>query len=96
MRDNPSIASIYCIRFLITAINLPNCWKIFLPKFDVSIPRLLKAGLKTHHVYSTLKRRGKGRFHVASKWNARGVFIGRGVARTPSKRYLSIVAKLST
>ena len=32
--------------------------------------------LQTHHVDSTLKRRGNGRFHVVSTWNPRGVFVG--------------------
>ena len=32
--------------------------------------------LQTHHVYSTLKRRGNGRFHVISTWNTSGVFVG--------------------
>ena len=32
--------------------------------------------LQTHHVYSTLKRRGSGRFHVVSTWNTRGMFVG--------------------
>ena len=31
---------------------------------------------QTHHVNSTLKRRGNGRFHVFSTWNPRGVFVG--------------------
>ena len=31
--------------------------------------------LKTHHVCSTLKRRGNKRFHVAPTWNTRGVFV---------------------
>ena len=30
---------------------------------------------QTHHVDSTLKRRGNGRFHVASTQNPRGVFV---------------------
>ena len=30
--------------------------------------------LQTDHVYSTLKRRGNGRFYVVSMWNTRGVF----------------------
>ena len=30
--------------------------------------------LQTHHAYSTLKRRGNGRFHVVSTWNTRGLF----------------------
>ena len=32
--------------------------------------------LQTHHVDSTLKRRGNSRFHVVSTCNPRGVFIG--------------------
>ena len=32
--------------------------------------------LQTHHVDSTLKRRGNGRFHVVSTWNPHGVFVG--------------------
>ena len=36
----------------------------------------LKPSLQTLHVYSTLKRRGKGLFHVISTWNTRGVFVG--------------------
>ena len=31
---------------------------------------------QTHHVDSTLKRRGNGRFYVVSTWNPRGVFVG--------------------
>ena len=31
--------------------------------------------LQTHHVYSTLKRRRNGRFHVVSTRNTRGVFV---------------------
>ena len=31
---------------------------------------------QTLQVYSTLKRRGNGRFHVVSAWNTRGVFVG--------------------
>ena len=31
---------------------------------------------QTHHVYSTLKRRGNNRFRVVSTWNTRGVFVG--------------------
>ena len=30
----------------------------------------------SHHVDSTLKRRGKDHFHVVSTWNPRGVFVG--------------------
>ena len=32
--------------------------------------------LQTHHVDSTLNRRGNDRFHVASTRNPRGVFVG--------------------
>ena len=31
--------------------------------------------LQTHHVDSTLKRRGNGRFHVVSMWNPHVVFV---------------------
>ena len=33
------------------------------------------ASLQAHHVYSTLKGRGNGRFQVVSTWNTRGVFV---------------------
>ena len=33
--------------------------------------------LKTHYVYSMLKRRRNGRFHIVSTWNTRGVFVGK-------------------
>ena len=32
--------------------------------------------LQTHHVYSTLKRRGNDRFNIVSTWNTQGVFVG--------------------
>ena len=35
---------------------------------------LKSINLKTHHVYSTLKRRGNYSFHVVSTWNICGVF----------------------
>ena len=35
-----------------------------------------EASLQTHHVYSTLERRGNDRFHVVSTWNPHGVFVG--------------------
>ena len=39
--------------------------------------RTLKAiYLQTHHVYSTLNRRGSSRFHVVSTWNTRDAFVG--------------------
>ena len=31
---------------------------------------------QTHHVYFTLKRRGNNPFHVVSRWNTCGVFVG--------------------
>ena len=36
---------------------------------------LVPSTLQTHHVDSTLKRHGNGRFHVVSTWNPRGVFV---------------------
>ena len=35
-----------------------------------------RQSLQTHHMDSTLKRRGNDRFHVVSTWNLRGVFVG--------------------
>ena len=32
--------------------------------------------LQTHHMYSTLKQVGNGRFHVIPTWDTRGVFVG--------------------
>ena len=40
---------------------------------------LMLATLQTHHVYSTLKRRGNECFHVISMWNTRGVFVGKKI-----------------
>ena len=45
---------------------------------------------QTLHVYSTLKRRGNGRFHVVSTWNTGGVFL-RGILRgAHSKPFIKI------
>ena len=43
---------------------------------DKRILKIKEKSLQTHHADSTLKRRGNGRFHVASTWNLRGVFVG--------------------
>ena len=51
--------------------------KIFLDKwenFPVNFYELIT--LQTHHLYSTLKWRGYGCFHVVPTWNTRGVFVG--------------------
>ena len=45
--------------------------------------------LQTHHVYSTLKRRANGRFHVLSKLHACGVFVGQSCAVIGSIRWLN-------
>ena len=45
-------------------------------KFPIVKLKLDLASLQTYHVYSTLKRRGSGRFYVVSTWNTRGVFGG--------------------
>ena len=39
--------------------------------------------LQTHDVYSTLKRRGNGRFHVVSTWSTRGLFVGQILSLYP-------------
>ena len=36
----------------------------------------LGASLQTHHMDSTLNRRGNDRFHVVLTWNPCGVFVG--------------------
>ena len=44
----------------------------------ISVFGLVKvASPQTLHVYSTLKRRGNGRFHVVVTWNTRVVFVGK-------------------
>ena len=45
----------------------------------------LGASLQTHHLDSTLKRRGNDRFHVVSTWNPRGVFVGNSLRITDTK-----------
>ena len=47
------------------------------PQNTIIWTRLQKVTLQTHHVYTTLKRRGNDRFHVVSTWNIRGVFEGK-------------------
>ena len=44
--------------------------------FFGALATTLVISLQTHHVYSTLKQRGIGCFHVISTWNACGVFVG--------------------
>ena len=44
--------------------------------FVIFFEAFLHVTLQTHHVYSTLKRRGNDCFHVVSTWNTRGVFVG--------------------
>ena len=38
-----------------------------------------KTALQTHHVDSTLKQRGNGRFNVVSTWNPRDLFTDCGM-----------------
>ena len=47
--------------------------------------------LLTHNVYSMLKRRGKGRFHVLSAWNTRGVLTAAKVTFTDIRCKLSTI-----
>ena len=52
----------------------------------ISVFGLVKvASPKTLHVYSTLKRRGNGRFHFVVTWNTRGVFVSLEVTMTLNK-----------
>ena len=54
-----------------------NDYYVFLIASLVSTRLLLDdISLQTHHVDSTLIRRGNDRFHVVSTWNPRGVFVG--------------------
>ena len=43
----------------------------FLPFSDTPATTMLQ----THHMHSTLRRRGNDRFRVVSTWNTRGVFL---------------------
>ena len=54
---------------------------ILKPKLNQNLLKLIATFLQTHHVYSSLKRRENGCFHVVSMWNTRGVFIGVHVNR---------------
>ena len=47
----------------------------------MGLPKLIQVTLQTHHVDSTLTRRGNDRFHVVSTWNPRGVFVGLYVSK---------------
>ena len=49
--------------------------------------------LQTHHVYSTLKRRGNDRFHVSSTWNTLGVFVGNYVVAYKKQSLQELVLK---
>ena len=40
----------------------------------------LPKNLFTHPLYSPLKRRGDGHFHVVSTWNTRGVSVNQRVS----------------
>ena len=50
-------------------------WKMFWSHFPAFLRKVV-ISQQTHHVDSTLKRRGNDRFHVVSTWNPRGVFVG--------------------
>lgn len=45
------------------------------------------ASLQTHHVYSTLKRRGHKHFHVVLMWNVHGVSVGCEAFSTEANSY---------
>ena len=46
-----------------------------LTRLNCLFPTMKRVSLQTHLVYSTLKRRGNGCFHVASTWNIHGAFV---------------------
>ena len=45
-------------------------------KIEQVVTEFLSICLQTHHVGSTLKRRGNDRFYIVSTWNPRGVLVG--------------------
>ena len=51
----------------------------------MGLPKLIQVTLQTHHVDSTLTRRGNDRFHVVSTWNPLGVFVGNLLRITDTK-----------
>ena len=64
-----------CIYFCCTGLK-HICSVLLAESRQVQFLFQLEASLQTHHVDSTLKRRGNDRFHVVSTWNPRGVFVG--------------------
>ena len=58
---------------MVASDNTNDLWVI--QEVDITFLKK-KTSLQIHHVYSTLKRHGNGRFHVVSPWNPRGVFVG--------------------
>ena len=66
---------------MICCINNPNAYICTFCKrwsfIDGAFSLWVSLTLQTHHVDSTLKRCGNGRFHVVSTWNPRGVFVGK-------------------
>ena len=64
-----------CIYFCCTGLK-HICSVLLAESRQVQFLFQLEASLQTHHVDSTLKRRGNDRFHVISTWNPRGVFVG--------------------
>ena len=71
-----------CIYFCCTGLK-HICSVLLAESRQVQFLFQLEASLQTHHVDSTLKRRGNDRFHVVSTWNPRGVFVGKHGTRTP-------------
>ena len=60
--------------FLSMEAVFPSSRNVFLNEFSIPASEN-PLSLQTHHVYSTLKRRGNGLFHIVSTWNTRGVFV---------------------
>ena len=59
------------------AISLEVWCFIYFNNFSIHKHKPYETTLQTHHVDSTLKRRGNSGFQVVSTWNLRGVFVGK-------------------
>ena len=60
--------------------------EVFTSLLEIENP--FQVSQQTHHVDSTLKRRGNGRSHVVSTWNPRGVFVEFRKTWLMSRQYL--------
>ena len=75
-QDNFEYDTFHAVKF----VNVLGWFPREIQKFEfdarTNFTEMLMTTLQTHHVASTLKRRGNDRFHVVSTWIPRGVFVG--------------------